>query len=78
MHKISFARHRFPFGLIVHTGWLYCHFNLSFRDVEDLLAERGILGYGVSEADAGVQIVTNTDIPCAVDKLLHSDPCKSW
>ena len=41
MQKISFDRHRFPPELIVHAVWLYGNFTLSFRDVEDLLAERG-------------------------------------
>jgi hypothetical protein len=27
---------------IRHTVWLYLHFTLSYRDVEDLLAERGL------------------------------------
>ncbi len=35
--------HRFPPEIISHAVWLYHRFTLSFRDVEDLLAERGIL-----------------------------------
>ena len=42
MHQISFDRHRFPPEVIVHAVWLYARFTLSFRDVEDLLAERGL------------------------------------
>lgn len=42
MQKISFDRHRFPPELISHAVWLYARFTLSFRDVEDLLAERGL------------------------------------
>ncbi len=34
---------RFPPEIISHAVWLYHRFTLSFRDVEDLLAERGIL-----------------------------------
>ena len=41
MRIISFKRHRFPPENIRHSIWLYARFNLSFRDVEDLLAERG-------------------------------------
>ncbi len=33
---------RFPPEIISHSVWLYHRFCLSFRDVEDLLAERGI------------------------------------
>ena len=42
MQKISYRRHRFPSKIIQHAVWLYFRFSLSFRDVEDLLAERGI------------------------------------
>ena len=37
-----YKRHRFPPEIIQHTVWLYHRFNLSARDIEDLLAERGI------------------------------------
>jgi hypothetical protein len=39
---ISFARHQFPPAIIQHAVWLYVRFTLSYRDVEDLLAERGL------------------------------------
>jgi putative transposase len=42
MNKISYSRHRFPSEIIRYTVWLYFRFPLSYRDVEDLLAERGI------------------------------------
>ena len=42
MAPISYARHRFPPAIIRHAVWLYFRFTLSFRDVEELLAERGI------------------------------------
>ena len=42
MQKISYARYRFPPVIIQHAVWLYFWFPLSYRDVEDLLAERGI------------------------------------
>ncbi len=35
--------HRFPPERISHAVWLYHRFTLSFRDVEDLLAERSII-----------------------------------
>jgi putative transposase len=43
MQKISYAGYRFPPEIINQAIWLYLRFTLSFRDVEDLLAERGIL-----------------------------------
>ena len=42
MTKISYSGYRFPPVLIQQTIWLYARFTLSFRDVEDLLAERRI------------------------------------
>lgn len=42
MTSISYSRHRFPPVIIQHAVWLYFRFTLSYRDVEDLLAERGI------------------------------------
>ena len=42
MCKISYRRHRFPPIIIQHAVWLYCRFTLSYRDVEDLLAERSL------------------------------------
>jgi putative transposase len=37
-----YKRHRFPPEIIQHTVWLYHRFNLSTRDIEDLMAEREI------------------------------------
>ncbi len=43
MKKSNFyKRYRFPSEIIQYTVWLYYRFNLSHRDIEDLLAERGI------------------------------------
>ena len=42
MKKISYTRHRFPAAVIHRAVWLYFRFPLSFRDVEEMLAERGI------------------------------------
>ena len=42
MTKISYSGYRFPPEIIHQAIWLYLRFTLNFRDVEDLLAERGI------------------------------------
>src|SRR4030088_2182707 len=42
MDQLSYCRHRFPSAVIQHAIWLYLRFTLSYRDVEDLLAERGL------------------------------------
>ena len=38
----TYKRYRFPPDIISYAVWLYYRFNLSHRDIEDLLAERGI------------------------------------
>ena len=43
MQPISFKRHRFPPDVIRHAVWLYFRFTLSLRDVEELLARRGVV-----------------------------------
>jgi len=40
--KSLYRRHRFPPEITSHAVWLYHRFTLSFRDVEDLLSERGV------------------------------------
>src|ERR1700687_5520197 len=42
MEQLSYRRHRFPPAVIQHAIWLYLRFTLSYRDVEELLAERGL------------------------------------
>jgi transposase-like protein len=42
MADLSYRRHRFPAAIIQHAIWLYLRFTLSYRDVEHLLAERGL------------------------------------
>src|SRR5208283_5286853 len=42
MKKISYSGYRFPPEIIHQAMWLYLRFTLSLRDVEDLLAERGV------------------------------------
>ena len=48
MKTISYHRHRFPPEIIKQAIWLYFRFTMSYRDVEELLAERGIT---VSDSD---------------------------
>jgi transposase-like protein len=42
MQPVSFKRHRFPPEVIRQAIWLYFRVTLSFRDVEEMLAQRGI------------------------------------
>ena len=42
MAPLCYRRHRFPPEIIQHAIWLYLRFTLSYRDVEELLAKRGL------------------------------------
>jgi transposase-like protein len=42
MTPLCYLRHPFPPEIIQHAIWLYLRFTLSYRDVEELLAERGL------------------------------------
>jgi transposase-like protein len=42
MRQLSFKHHRYPPDVIRQSIWLYARFALSFRDVEEMLAERGL------------------------------------
>ncbi len=42
MRQLAFKRRRFPADIIRHSVWLYARFTLSYRDVEEILAERGL------------------------------------
>ena len=60
---ISYRRHRFPPQIIALAVWLYVRFNLSLREVEEMLLERGIdVSYGTIRrwaARFGSQIARN-------------------
>ena len=38
----SYKRHRYRAEVIAHSVWLYFRFSLSFRDVEEMMATRGV------------------------------------
>lgn len=39
----SYRGHRYPVEVISHCVWLYFRFPLSFREVEELMLERGVI-----------------------------------
>jgi putative transposase len=43
MQALNYRGYRFPPAIIQHAIWLYLRFTLSFRNVEDLMAERGVI-----------------------------------
>ena len=59
MTKISYSGYRFPPEIIHQAIWLYLRFTLSPRDVEDLLAERGV---AVSSEDGVVTLAQSCRI----------------
>ncbi len=42
MRQLCFKRYRFPPKIIAHAIWLYARFTLSFKYIEEMLAERGL------------------------------------
>jgi putative transposase len=48
-------RHRFPAGIISYAVWLYYVFSLSLRDVELILAKRGVSSFPTRRCDAGAR-----------------------
>jgi putative transposase len=69
MRTVSYSRHRFPAEVIQHAVWLYFWFSLNFRDVEGLLAQRGI--------DVSYETVRRWSVKFGfayVRKLRHSHP----
>ena len=83
MQNISYARYRFPPEVIQHAVWLYFRFPLSLRDVEDLLAERGIdasyesvrrwsVKFGLSYANGLRRLRPRPDARWHLDEMLVS------
>ena len=58
LDRISFKRHRFPTDVIRYAIWLYLRFTLSFRDVEEMLAQRGIEVSRQTVREMGITSVT--------------------
>src|SRR6202790_2409102 len=72
---ISFARHQFPPAIIRHAVWLYVRFTLSSRDVEDLLAERGL---DVSYESVRRWVLKFGPMIARNLRLRRSRPSKQW
>ena len=81
MAELSYRRHRFPAEIIQHAIWLYLRFTLSYRDVEDLLAERGldlsyetvrrwVLKFGPSIAAPAAPASPSAERPMAFGKMV--------
>jgi hypothetical protein len=74
--ELSYRRHRFPPVVIQHAVWLYLRFTLSYRDVEDLLAERGIEHILRNDSELGAKVRTGdratATVPLSTEQSLAS------
>ena len=57
----SYKRHRFPPAIIANAVWLYFRFALRYRDVAELLAERGVSPCAGREVDPFAELVLLDD-----------------
>jgi putative transposase len=69
MVLLSYCRHRFPPPIIQHAIWLYRRFTLSYRDVEDLLAERGL--------DLSYELQRNL-VPRSTLRIFRAEAAPQW
>ncbi len=72
-----YQRHRFPPDIIQHAVWLYHRFNLSARDIDDLLAERGIFVSYESIRPWCIKFGPGMQGDCSVDTKASATPSPS-
>jgi transposase-like protein len=75
MPLISYARHRFPPVLIQHAVWLYLRLSLSYRNIEDLLAERG---FEVSSETVRRWVLKFESVFAQRLRHWHPEPTRYW
>ena len=73
--SISYKRYRFPPAIVTHAVWLYCRFNLSLREVEEMFLEQGI---DVSYATIRRWIVKFGPTIARSLRRRQSQPCDIW
>ena len=74
MKPISYTRHRFPADVIRHAVWLYLRFTLSYRDVEDLLGERGLEVSNEIDPSLGFKIRVKTELRALIRQMSLENP----
>ena len=73
MHSNSlYHRHRFPAEIISHCVWLYFRFALSFRDVEEMLAMRGVYVSYETVREGCLKFGQTMPTACDANLLVHS------
>jgi len=78
MMELSYRRHRFPPVVIQHAVWLYLRFTLSYRDVEDLLAERGLDISYETVPSLGAQVPTGDRAAVTAAPVLSQAADGTW
>ena len=68
----TYKNHRFPVEIISHAVWLYFQFCLSFRDVEELLLERGVVVTYEAIREWCRKLVSRMRTDCGVDGLARA------
>ena len=69
----SYRGYRFPVEIISHCVWLYFRFCLSFRDVQEMLLERGVV---VSLANSYIRLLLASEIVRGNVAANRTDPAK--
>ena len=73
-----YARHRFPPVIIRYAVWLYHRFSLSFRDVEDMLAQRGVIVSYETVRHSGLDFVNEIEAAVATVDVLFCVMGTEW
>ena len=74
-----YHRHRFPAEIISHSVWLYFRFALSFRDVEEMLAMRGVtLSLAMRRFENGVLSLVRPTLTAYAADLLDPAIDGTW
>ncbi len=74
----SYHGYRFPPDVIAHAVWLYFRFSLSFREVEDLLAQRGITVTYETIRQGVVRLRTNESPSTYGSRIRRQAAIGSW
>ena len=77
MNSARYHGHRFPPEIISYAVWVYHRFCMSFRDVEDLLAERGINSVVVHIPGAGHAVLPRSKCGQSIMSSFVDNPTAS-
>jgi hypothetical protein len=72
---LLYKRHRFPAEIIRHCVWRYFRFSLSYRDVQEMMAERGVIVSHEGFPIASAKFRTVGSLSAWVGQRSHISPC---